>query len=225
MNQDPPLQWIFHFECFHYMAKVYVKEFCGYCIQTGQSFLYHVKTPQSVILSLHPIHVSTFAIQSAKHGFTLEDGEINEQEFKEKVTSKVSEDCTILVMCRIVEDYLRKVLNYKEVDNLRRMTSSLKSAGKHCAKKHGHCAQERVFAIAAFLRPATVPYFYYSVVQQVRTQITDKYHDHYLQPPYYETIKPVDLVRAAINEEEGAVANVEDCEHGVEGGRPEADLS
>ena len=78
MNDDdlPPFQWIFDIECFHYLSTITVKEFCGYCIQTGESILYHVCTPATFVLNMGPTHVGVFALQSLRHGFSLSDGDM-----------------------------------------------------------------------------------------------------------------------------------------------------
>ena len=83
MNDEdlPPFQWIFDIECFHYLSKVYIKEFCGYCIQTGESILYHVRTPANVLLTMDPMHVKVFAAQSLRHGITLSNGDMILEEF------------------------------------------------------------------------------------------------------------------------------------------------
>src|SRR5277367_4151359 len=47
-NCDFNIQWIFHFECFHYMKNVYIKEFSAYCIQTSDYFTCHIKCTQAI---------------------------------------------------------------------------------------------------------------------------------------------------------------------------------
>ena len=104
-DDDAPLQWIFHFECFHFLRHVFVKEFCGYCIQTGEHILYYVKSPASVALLVDPSHVSTFALQSSRHGFSLSDGDMDLEELYKRVTAKVSRECTIYATCKTVETF------------------------------------------------------------------------------------------------------------------------
>ena len=120
MSDEPPLQWIFHFECFHFLAHVYIKEFCGYCIQTGQTILYYVQTPAHVLGWMDPIHVSTFAIQSKRHGFSLHDGDISITDLHKKLIAKVSKECTIFTTSRLVERYFTRNAKtaYPDVINL-----------------------------------------------------------------------------------------------------------
>src|SRR3977135_2091623 len=92
MNDEdfPPFQWISHFECLHYMKKVYIKEFCGYCIQTGETMIFYVKTPSLALYLLDPLHVATFGIQSQRHGFHIGYGEISIGEFEALMLKKIA---------------------------------------------------------------------------------------------------------------------------------------
>jgi len=240
-DELPPFQWIFHFECLHFLSKVYPKEFCGYCIQTGESILYYIKTPGNILLDLAPAHVSAFASQTSRHGFVLSDGDLTIQEFREKVCKYVSKDCTIYASCQLVERYfstpskfsypdiinLHDILpcNYKKILNM--------MPNKVCARNHSttHCAQKTVNELVRFLRPALVPYLNSSIIiKQCSTtpnEVMDneqvKYGKHYLKPPYYRTLSTVNLLAGCVDEalDETAVADravsFEDCEYSLEG--------
>src|SRR3981189_1367227 len=111
MNDEdlPPFQWIFDIECFHYLSKVYIKEFCGYCIQTGESILYHVRTPTNIMITMDPMHVTVFAVQSHRHGFSISDGDMTLDEFYDKLNQKVAKDCTIYTTSRLAEQFFKTV--------------------------------------------------------------------------------------------------------------------
>jgi hypothetical protein len=240
MNDDdlPPFQWIFHFECFHFLNKILIKEFCGYCIQTGESILYHVRTPANFLLEMDSVHVGVFAPQSLRHGFSLSDGDISLEEFYKKVNQKVAKDCTIFTSCRIVEKFFSRASKYSYPDviylgkylpyNYKRVMMPLPD--KACNKKHSsvHCAQRIVHELAKFLKPSFVPYLQCSLIQKQCANYTAadneqvKYGQQYLKPPFYQSLKPVDLVRDAINQESkesqgAAVPIIENCEYSMEG--------
>jgi len=228
MNDEdfPPFQWICHFECLHYMKKVYIKEFCGYCIQTGETMIFYVKTPSLALYLLDPLHVATFGIQSQRHGFHIGDGEISIGEFEALMLKKIAKDCTIYTTCLIVEKYFNN-LWYPDVINLTRfITNSIpKLPHEACSKKHSelHCARRKVLEIAQYLKPAFVPYLVCSIIREPCTgACTDseqvRYGQHYLRAPHYQTLTTVDLLHHANKENKvEAVSNIEDCEYSLEG--------
>src|SRR3977135_972859 len=114
---------ICHFECLHYMIKVYIKEFCGYCIQTGETMIFYVKTPPLALYLLDPLHVATFGIQSKRHGFHIGDGEISIEKFETGLQKKIAKDCTIYIICITVEKYFNS-LWYPDVINLSRLIAN-----------------------------------------------------------------------------------------------------
>ena len=151
----PPFQWIFHFECFHFLKRVYVKEFCAYCIQTGESFTLHINTPASVLLDLDPMHVSTFALQTARHGFTLTDGDISTDDFHKTVVSRVDRYCSIYTCSKIVQKYFSdpSKYTYPLIHNIKMPPNlPIKLPDTVCPKNHSatHCAQRKVHELARF---------------------------------------------------------------------------
>src|SRR5271155_2476670 len=219
MNEDDdlPFQWIIHFEAFPFLSKTYIKEFGGYCIQPGESILYHVRTPANVIITMDPMHVAVFALQSLRHGFTITDGDLSLEEFYQKVSEKVAKDCTIYTICRYVEKFYTRPSKYSYPDvvylepmlpaNYKRVMMPLPD--KVCNKKHSevHCAQRKVYELARFLKPSFVPYLQCSLIKQqcANYAVADsnqvRYGKQHLQPPYYQSLTPVDLLRDAINQE------------------------
>src|SRR3981189_1371278 len=238
MSDDlPPFQWIFDIECFHYLSTITVKEFCGYCIQTGESILYHVCTPATFILNMGPAHVGVFALQSLRHGFSLSDGDMTLEDFYAKVNKKVAKDCTIYTTYRLALQFFTRQSKYSYPDivfmekmlpyNYKRVMVPLPD--KACHKKHSvvHCAQRKVQELAKFLKPSLVPYLMCSLIKKqcAKYQAADseqvRYGRQYLKPPYYQTLTQVDLLHDAINQEgeESQVKSVptsEDCEYRLE---------
>src|SRR5277367_1927883 len=89
-NCDFKVQWIFHFECFHYMKNVYIKEFTAYRIQTSDYFTCHVKCPLTVKIDADEIEKAAFERQSRRMGFKWEDGDYDIQEFHDLLNKRVS---------------------------------------------------------------------------------------------------------------------------------------
>src|SRR3981189_669510 len=234
MNDEdlPPFQWIFDIECFHYLSKVYIKEFCGYCIQTGESILYHVRTPANIMITMDPMHVTVFAVQSHRHGFSISDGDMTLDEFYDKLNQKVAKDCTIYTTSRLAEQFFKRQSKhyYPEVVYLGNMLPHnynrvmIPLPDKACLKKHSevHCAQRKAYELAKFLTPSFVPYLQCSLIRRQCANYSTvdsehvKYGQHYFKPPLYQSLKSVDLVRDAVNQE-SAVSDVKDCEYSLEG--------
>ena len=208
----PPFQWIFHVETFHYLSHIYIKEFCGYCIQTNQVILHHVKMPSSFATDLRdwdPLHMVTFAIQSKRHGFSLDDGDISVKDFANDLKSKVAKDCTIYTLSLGVQNYFTKQFLYPKVINLRtylplKYKEIMKQLPtKACFKNHSkiHCAQKKVCEVANFLKPALVPFLQSSLIfkQCSKCDLFDseqvKFGRHHLKPPLYQSLTSVDLVK------------------------------
>src|SRR3981189_2887374 len=97
-------------------------------------------------------------------------------------------------------------------------------ADKACMKMNSeiHCALRKGYRLARFLRPSFIPYLQCSLIQRqcVNYATADsehvKYYQHYLKPPHYQSLKSVDLVRDAVNQER-AVSDVKDWEYSLEG--------
>jgi hypothetical protein len=228
MSDDVPFQWIFEFECYSFLSKVYIKEFCAYCIQTGEYLVYYIKTPSSVLIDLDPLHVGVFALQRGRHGFSLNDGDITIDEFHQKIRRKISKDCLIYTTSRNVEKYFSKMSDYfyPDIVNLsslmphnykKRMVQLPHLA---CERNHSKtdCAKRKVHELARFLRPAFTPYLQCSLILQkcdfVKLANDDSeqvsYGKHYLQAPYYQTLTPVNLLK-------GCEDDAQDCQYSVEG--------
>ena len=88
----------------------------GYCIQTGESILYHVCTPATLILNMDPTHVGVFALQSHRHGFFLSDGDMTLEDFYTKVNQKVAKDCTIYTTSRLALQFFTRLSKYSYPD-------------------------------------------------------------------------------------------------------------
>src|SRR3981189_3844145 len=234
MNDEdfPPFQLIFDIECFHYLSKVYIKEFCGYCIQTGESILYHVGTSANILLTVDPIHVKGYAVQSHRDGFSLSYGDMTVDEFYDKLNQKVAKDCTIYTTVKLAEQFFTRHSKhyYPEVVYLGNMLPlnynrvMIPLPDKACLKKHSevHCAQRKVCELARFLTPSFVPYLQCSLIRRQCANYSTadsehvKYSQHYLKPPLYQRLKSADLVRDAVNQE-SAVSDIKDCEYSLEG--------
>src|SRR5277367_608231 len=80
-NSDFKIQWIFHFECFHYMKNIFIKEFTAYCIPTSDYFTCHVKCSPAIAIDADEIAKHVFGRQSRRLGFKWEDGDYDRQEF------------------------------------------------------------------------------------------------------------------------------------------------
>src|SRR5277367_3460708 len=119
-NSDFNSQCIFHFECFHYMKNVYIKEFTAYCIQTSDYFTYHVKCSPAVQIDADEIEKAVFERQSRRLGFKWEDGDYDLQEFHDLLNKCVPNiGSKIIVFDRTVFRYfdwnLRKPYTYSNV--------------------------------------------------------------------------------------------------------------
>src|SRR5277367_1830767 len=105
-NSDFNLQWIFHFECFHYMKNVYIKEFTAYSIQTSNYFTCHIKCPSAVKIDANEIEKAAFERQSRRLGFKWEDGTYDIPEFYDLLNKRVPNiGSEILVFDRTVFRY------------------------------------------------------------------------------------------------------------------------
>src|SRR3981189_1624422 len=100
---------------------------------------------------------------------------------------------------------------------------------KACHKKHSevHCAQRKEYELAKFLKPSLVPFLMCSLIKKqcANYETADseqvRYGRQYLEPPFYQTLTQVDLLRDAIDQEgkESQVKPVptaEDCEYRLE---------
>src|SRR6266566_472542 len=67
------VQWIIHFQCFHYLRHVYIKEFSAFCIQTNDYFTYYVKSAPALLHEITQNETEIYERQILKHGFKWGD--------------------------------------------------------------------------------------------------------------------------------------------------------
>ena len=235
-DYDVELQWIFDFECFEYLSKIFIKEFCAYCMQTREYILYYVKTPVTAVVDLHPIHVGTFAIQTYRHGFNLPDGDMDMNEFRRKLTNKVSRNSTIYTTNSKVQKFFQRYseFHYPNIVNISKLLpfkykqAMIPLTHMVCERNHSQtdCAKRKVHELARFLRPALIPYLQCSAIKTIndnkekRPYEVVQYAKHTLHPPFYRSLSTVDLLAACDNEtdkESVPVTPVEDCQYSLEG--------
>src|SRR5271163_3838357 len=156
------LQWLFNFECFHFMSNVYIKEFTAYCIQTGDFITYYIKSPIGILASVSNIEASTYATQSLRHWFVWMDGDMHLGEFHLLLPTIIPND-NVEILC-----FSRKIFKYFDFDFKKPYTYSMiyniapsRISISCCRKNHSqsHCAQSRLFQMLYAMQPALVPIF------------------------------------------------------------------
>src|SRR5277367_3260103 len=139
----------FHFECFHYMKNVFIKEFTAYCIQTSDYFTCQVKCSPGVAIDIDEFAKGVFDRQSHRMGLKWEDGDYDRQEFHDLLHKCVPNiGSEIIVFDRTVFRYfdwnLRKPYTYSNVKmmkNIPFVNIPVPGCGKHCEV---HCSERRV---------------------------------------------------------------------------------
>jgi len=209
-NSDFKIQWIFHFECFHYMKNIFIKEFTAYCIPTSDYFTCHVKCSPAIAIDADEIAKDVFDRQSRRLGFKWEDGDYDRQEFHDLLHKYVPNiGSEILVFDRTVFRYfdwnLRKPYTYanvKMMENIPFVDIPVPGCGKHCQK---HCSERRILQQVYAMQRALVPYYVPSVVYDYVKHIKQckklsdrdsksiKYGIHTFKTPLYRTLTPVNL--------------------------------
>src|SRR5271163_2749265 len=175
---DFNLQWLFHFECFHYLGHVYIKEFTAYCIQTGDYFTYYIQSPLGILANASKFEAATYDMQRSKHGFNWLDGDMSISDFHERIQTNIPNDgVEILCFSHKVYKYFdwdfRKNYTYSNV----RLIRNIHPAEHHmikCCKKHNtsHCAEMRLFqmvhAMHAVLFPVFLPDLPYDYLRHLK---------------------------------------------------------
>ena len=210
-NSDFNIQWIFHFECFHYMKNVYIKEFTAFCIQTSDYFTCHVKCSPTVKIDADEIEKAVFERQSRRLGFKWEDGDYDPQEFHDLLNKCVPNiGSEIIVFDRTVFRYfdwnLCKPHTYSNVQMMENIPF-LDIPVPGCEKQHcqSRCTERRVLQQVHAMQRALVPYYVPSVVYDYvkhikhikkladRDSKSIKYGIHKFKTPLYRTLTPVNL--------------------------------
>ena len=162
---DFDLQWLFNFECFHYLGHVYIKEFTAYCIQTGDYFTYYIRSPLGILTNASKFETTTYDMQRSKHGFNWLDGDMSISDFHNLLQLNIPNDgVEILCFSHKVYKYFdwdfRKNYTYSNV----RLIRNIHPAEHHtikCCKKHNtpHCAEMRLFQMVHAMQAVLVPVF------------------------------------------------------------------
>jgi len=211
---DCNLQWLFHIQYFHYFSKMHVREFTAYCIQTDETFTWHVKLSYAYVTTMSDLERVTYKIQSERIGLHWSDG-VGEDEFLKQLKSRVGPMCDIFVLSPSIAKYFENV-GYTNVEVLKIIPKNLPTAPITChmhSLSSKHCTQRTLAEVVTYLRPAFVPYLETSIIKSP-VQYHDeaaKYGEHSLSPPFYRSIKTVDLLK--LNHHHHA-----DCEYSMEGG-------
>src|SRR5271167_3113684 len=137
---DFDLQWIFSFECFHYLGHVYIKEFTAYCIQTGDYFTYYIRSPLGILANASKFETATYDMQRSKHGFNWLDGDMSISDFHDLLQVNIPNDgVEILCFSHKVYKYFdwdfKKNYTYSNVRLIRNIHPSQHHSIK-CCKKH-----------------------------------------------------------------------------------------
>ena len=207
------LQWIFHFECFHYLKNIFIKEFSAYCIQTNDIFTCYIKSPPALQCEADFIEKETYARQTKRHGFNWDDGDIYIEEFYDTLLKKIPpKHSQIFAFDRTVLRYfdwsLRKRHGYNNISIMENIPI-VDDASLACVKNHSktHCAQMKLVQKLFAMRPALVPYYVPSVVYNFgrhvqyckQLEIADnksiKWGEHDLKPPFYTSLCKVNLYK------------------------------
>ena len=90
------LQWIVHFQTFHFLKYTFVKEFCALCIQTREVMHFNIIGPDAAYLTKPELVV--FHTQMNKHGMTFLAGEIQSAEFFKQLQHYLAKTCDMYVL-------------------------------------------------------------------------------------------------------------------------------
>jgi hypothetical protein len=176
------LQWVFHVECNHYLSQIHIKEFCAYCIQTGESFTLHIKAPQDALFNATLEEMAVYKHQTAKHKLLWLDGDLTIFEFLAQLTECVQPKISdIFVASKLIKNYFQwsstKTWGYKHiiyVDSIpkfcllhARPDTYCKTTGPMKSVQHSktHCARRKAHEIAHYLKPAYVPYLNFDLIK------------------------------------------------------------
>ena len=211
--EDFNLQWIFHFECLHFLRNIYIKEFTGYCIQSNDIFTLYIKSPPAVWHDIDLLEKETYKRQTARHGFKWDDGDIYIDDLYDFLSAKIPpERSQILVFDRMVmrhfEWRLRKKCGYNDIVMMENIPI-VDDDGLACVKNHSktHCAQMKVMQKIYAMRPALVPYYVPSIVYNFSRHVQHckkladaddksiKWGAHDLKPPHFNSLCKVNLYK------------------------------
>jgi hypothetical protein len=181
----------------HFLTKVHVREFCAYCIQTEESFTWHVKLKRTVYLQASKDEEMTYDLQAARLQMREEDGNMTEAEFRTGVQERISKTCDVFAKSPMVVKYFEDLGYFVEL--LRCIPKNLPRSiiTRPCARAHRTCAQKVVHGIALYLRPAFVPYLNTELIKEPVQYVDNayKYGSHKLMGPLYKSLEPVDLLK------------------------------
>jgi hypothetical protein len=216
-------QWIFHIECYHFLSEVHIKEFCAYCIQTGDSFTMHVKAPHDALCNAGLEALSVYKYQTAKHRLLWCDGDVDLDQFKKYLNDRVQQKISdIFVISKLIKNYFKwsptKTWGYKHITYLRsfpRLSLLAAQPNSFCtikvnnklAMRHSldHCARRKAHEIAHYMKPVCVAYLNVHIIGNLSEALTNAERDtkevkYAKQRIDYslssKKLHPVDLVQA-----------------------------
>ena len=208
------MQWLVHFECYHYLRATYVKEITFLNIQTGTHFTNVIKLPLALYTTAEKLEQATYNLQCSRHGLPWEDGDMFWDEFvtllRERVPRFRSE---IYTLNHLVYKFLQfkstQPWTFSNVQLIQRVPNQMVN-DIPCNTKHSlsHCSEKRVLNALAYLRPALVPYYIPELVFDFEAyektckelervdSASIKYGEHRLAAPYFTSLSKVRLDNA-----------------------------
>jgi hypothetical protein len=97
------LQWIVHFQHYHYCNQFFIKEFCGYCIQTDECFHVFVKAPFRTEFTTWERVV--FDRQRKRHCLEWNFGDVAQGDFQDYMKRKIPVLIKLFAVCPHVSQY------------------------------------------------------------------------------------------------------------------------
>src|SRR6266853_204729 len=221
MSEDFDLQWIIHFECYHFLKHVYIKEFTAYCIQTSDYFTRFIKSPPGILFEASQVEIDTYTHQLSKHNLAWDFGELFWIDFIKILKTYIScNSSAVFVLNKTVYNYFkwdsRKSYTYKKLEPIDHLPNTITTST--CKINHSlrHCSENRVLNAIARLRPALVPYYIPEIVFDSHSYMKEcqkledadnksiKYGTHHLEPPLFTSLSTVNLSNG-------------NCEHSLKG--------
>src|SRR6266566_871038 len=166
------VQWIIHFQCFHYLGHVYIKEFSAFCIQTNDYFTYYVKSAPALLHKITQNKIDIYARQTLKHGFKWEDGNIYFDQLVDILAARIPKFTSkVYTFSRTVYNFFKwrdnKPYTYPfiyHIDKIPHQVSCNKISACGREHSHNHCAEKQLHKKILCLRPVLVPYLALSLM-------------------------------------------------------------
>jgi hypothetical protein len=162
------LEWLFHFESYHFLSKVYIKEFAALCIQTGECLHKFVSIPISYE---ETIPTELVLRQYTQHGLLWRFGDIEQDKFLTWLAKSVPPNEFTSVYCcsKYVNEYFAKIYDIQYLCHValqmkKQTFKNIEPCGAAHMVKSPKCALRTVLNMFEFLRPATVPYLVLGLV-------------------------------------------------------------